>query len=250
MKKSIIYISALLLFASCGSKQKYAVWKMDGERIPVVATNHPDVSMMELVEKYKTKLDSEMNIVIGQSSQDMPFASPESLLTNLTSDVMRQLDKKYTDGATIDFTVMNVNGHRASMPKGNITVGTIYEIYSFDNELAIVKLKGNDVESLFKSYARMGGAGISANVKLVISKDGHLISAAIDGQPVDPAKTYNIITLDYLADGNDGMDAFKEAVSVYKPGIILRDYMMDYVKEQTKRGNVISSKLDGRITVQ
>lgn len=250
MKKGITCILSVLLFASCGVRQQYTVSSMRGERILVTETHQPDPQMQQLVQKYKNRLDKEMNVVIGKSEQDMLFDKPESLLTNFTSDVMLQVDNKYTNGLSLDMAVMNVNGHRAPMPIGNITVGNIYETYSFDNELAIVQLKGSDVQTLFNEFAIMGGTGVSANVKLTITKDVKLIAATIGGKPVDKNKTYNIVTLDYLADGNDGMSAFKKAVSVYKPGIILRDYMLGYVKKQTEQGKSISSKLDGRITVQ
>ncbi len=249
MKKNIIYIVLLLLLTSCGGKQ-VVITHMQGERILVTPTNHPDLKLLETVYDYKVKLDKEMNVIIGQSDQQMPFGAPESLLTNLTSDVMMKVNPSDFKGDKPDLSVMNVNGHRAPLPQGNITVGDIYETYSFDNELAMVKVKGSDLNDLFSSYARMGGSGISSNVKLIITKDGKLVSAKINGQPVDPNKTYNIVTLDYLAEGNDGMEAFKKALSVYKPGIILRDYMMDYVKKQTIEGKSISSKLDGRIIIQ
>ena len=94
----------------------------------------------------------------------------------------------------------------------------------------------------------MNGAGISSNVKLVI--ENHKVkSVSIDGKPVDPDKIYKIVTLDYLAEGNNGMDALKNAVVSKNTGITLRDMMFDYVKEQTRQGKSISSKLDGRITV-
>ncbi|MFR9165631.1 MAG: 5'-nucleotidase C-terminal domain-containing protein [Dysgonomonas sp.] len=250
MKKNLIYIGVLMMLASCGANQQYTVSSVTGERVLVTPTDHPDIGMLELVSHYKAKLDREMNVVIGESDDYMPFGKPESLLTNFTSDVMMLLDTKYTEGTKPDLTVMNVNGHRAPMPEGDITVGDLFEVYSFDNELAVVKLKGSDLLDLFDSYAKMGGSGISSNVRLIISKDGKLIDAKVNGKPVDKDKIYTVVTLDYLAEGNDGMDAFKKSLSVYKPGIILRDYMIEYVKSQTEKDKDISSELDGRITVQ
>ena len=101
----------------------------------------------------------------------------------------------------------------------------------------------------FESYAKMGGAGISSTVHLEV-KGEKLVSATVKGKPVDQNKTYTIITLDYLADGNDGMEAFAKATEVVEPGITLRDMMMNYVKEQTAAGKTVSSVLDGRITIQ
>ena len=94
----------------------------------------------------------------------------------------------------------------------------------------------------------MGGSGISSNVKLVIS-DRKTQSVTIDGKPIDNDKIYSIATLDYLADGNNGMDAFLNASEISDTGITLRDIMIDYVKEKTSEGKKLSSKNDGRITI-
>ena len=155
-------------------------------------------------------------------------------------------DEHLPNGA--DIGVMNVHGHRATMPKGPVTVGNLYEIYSFDNTITFLELKGTDLKKMFDAYARIGGAGISSNVKLVI-EDGKVKSVTIDGKHIDDDKIYQIVTLDYLAGGNDNMNAFLNAVSVTDTGITLRDIMIDWVREQTRQGNEIKSVLDGRIEV-
>jgi len=43
---------------------------------------------------------------------------------------------------------MNVFGHRATLPKGEITVGTLYEIYAFDNAITFLELKGSDLKNI------------------------------------------------------------------------------------------------------
>ncbi|MDR1809600.1 MAG: 5'-nucleotidase C-terminal domain-containing protein [Prevotella sp.] len=248
MRKCLIYIVLLAVLTACGTKRQYFVTALHGERLPVLAAKTPDPEMLAFVDSYKHKLDKEMNQVIGRSLQSMTAKAPESLLTNFTSDVMLLPDENIV-GKKADLSVMNIHGHRASMPEGDITVGNIFEIYSFDNMLAVLQLKGADLMDLFRAYARMGGTGISSTVRLVI-KDKQLLDAKIDGKAVVKDKLYTIVTLDYLADGNDGMDALKKAVSVKNTGITLRDYMLDYIKDQTAKGQAISSKLDGRISIE
>lgn len=249
MKKTIGSVLLIALCASC-SHQRYVVTDIKAERYQLVAKDYqgqvPEMTYM--IQKYKQVLDQEMNKVIGQSDQYMTIGQPESLLTNLTSDVMQLYGEKLT-GGNCDLASMNVHGHRADLPKGNITVGNIFEIYSFDNKLVLIKMKGSDLLKAFESYAKLGGAGISSTAKLVI-KDGKLVSATVKGQPVDPQKVYTVITLDYLADGNDGMEAFKDAQELVDPNLILRDVMMEYVQQQTAQGKIITSQLDGRIEIQ
>lgn len=249
MKKVLSGALLMALCVSC-SQQHYVITKMDAQRYPLIASEYTGKApeMSSLIGNYKTLLDKEMGQVIGTSTQDMTYERPESLLTNLTSDVMQAYGEKMTNG-NCDLASVNVYGHRANLGKGNITVGNIFEIYSFENTLVLIKLKGSDLMEAFESYAKMGGAGISSTVHLV-AKDEKLVSVTVKGQPVDPNKTYTIITLDYLADGNDGMEAFAKATEVTEPGITLRDAMMNYVKEQTAAGKSVSSVLDGRITIE
>jgi len=209
--------------------------------------HRPHRKMQALVQSYKEGLDREMNEVIGYSAQFMDYKRPESLLTNLTSDVMKAYgDEHLPQGA--DVGVMNVHGHRATLPQGQMTVGNLYEIYSFDNTITFLELKGSDLEKIFDAYARIGGAGISSNVRLV-AEGGKVKNVTIDGKPVDRNRIYHIVTLDYLAEGNDNMSAFRNALSSVNTGITLRDVMIDYVKEQTRRGTEIKSVLDDRITI-
>lgn len=248
MKIKIISVFLVTLLAiSC--KTPYHVSEITGSIVEMNSSfdANPNARMQALVETYKVELDKEMNEVIAISAQFMDYKRPESLLTNFTSDVMKAYgDEHLPNGA--DVAVMNVHGHRANLPKGDVTVGNLYEIYSFDNTITFLELKGTDLKKIFDAYARLGGAGISSNVKLVID-DRKVKSVNIDGKPIDEDKVYNIVTLDYLADGNDSMDAFKEAIKSVNTNITLRDMMMDYVKEQTRQGKELNSKIDGRITV-
>ena len=160
--------------------------------------------------------------------------------------------KKYGDKqieSGVDVAIMNVNGHRSALPKGDITLGNLFEVYSFDNTVTFLEVKGEDLIKIFEAYARIGGAGISSNAHLVVN-DRKLKNATLDGKPIDKNNTYNVITLDYLADGNDNMNAFRNALSTNNTGITLRDIVIEYVREQTAEGKVISSQLDGRITIE
>ncbi|MBK5195103.1 MAG: 5'-nucleotidase C-terminal domain-containing protein [Proteiniphilum sp.] len=248
MKIRTIWIACMAIsLLSC--KQQYQITEMSGTIVEMNATfdERPHHRMQSLVQSYKSQLDEKMNEIIGRSAQYMDYRRPESLLTNLTSDVMKAYgDEHLPDGA--DAGVMNVHGHRATMPKGVVTVGNLFEIYSFDNTVTFLELKGSDLKAMFDAYARIGGAGISSNVKLV-AEGGKVKSVTLDGRPINENAIYHVVTLDYLADGNDNMTSFRNAVSSVNTGVTLRDVMIDYVKEQTRQGNEIESVLDGRITV-
>ncbi|MDR0332158.1 MAG: 5'-nucleotidase C-terminal domain-containing protein [Dysgonamonadaceae bacterium] len=239
-------VLAAVFLISCQTT-RYRITEISGTIVQINSSfdAYADPEMVTFVDYYKSQLDEQMGVVIGIAAQMMDRGRPESLLTNFTADVMKKYgDEILPDGA--DLAVMNVNGHRAAMPKGAITMGDLFEIYSFDNTIVFLDLKGSDLRKLFEANIR--GFGISSNVRFIIEND-EIRSITIDGKPIDNEHIYKVVTLDYLADGNDGMGALENATSKYDTGIILRDIIIDYIQEQTRQGNEINSQLDGRIVV-
>jgi len=116
--KKLLYLFTLgLLLVSC--KPSYMITHVENSVVKIDSTfdAYPQPQMHALVQKYKTLLDKEMNQVIGTSAQFMDYGIPESLLTNFTSDVMKAYGDEHLPGGA-DIAVMNVHGHRATMPKG------------------------------------------------------------------------------------------------------------------------------------
>ncbi len=251
----ILYTLTALLVVSCSSykqvereKEEYAIVTMRGTIVEMDHEQGTHPEMQALVDRYKVTLDKEMHEVVGESAEFMPYGRPESLLTNFTADVMKEYgNKHWPEGA--DVAIMNVHGHRAFLPKGKITLSNLYEIYPFDNAISYVELKGEELSKIFDAYARIGGAGISSNARVAI-KNREVMSATLDGKPIDKERTYRVVTIDYLAEGNDSMKAFQNALKIENTSITLRDVMIDYVREQTAQGKAITSGLDGRITVE
>lgn len=246
-KEKFIVILMILALCSCKSKQK--TFTLSGEYIPVTTAQHPDAELSAIVNKYKVIMHEEMDKVIATASKRMYTGRPESPLTNFTSDAMMKISIKQSHNMTPDIAFMNVNGIRAEIAQGEVSVGDIFAAFPFDNSLDMVVLKGKYVSQLFDSYAKLGGAGISSNVKLVI-KDKKIVSALVNNKPIDPEKDYTLITLDYLAEGNDGMDAMVNASTHLPTGVKLRDYILDYVKGLTRKSQVMEAPLDKRIEIK
>lgn len=244
---------ALLIFPlwglGGGCSPHYTITSMKGEYVSVNTASRPNPKMTELIHQYEKQLKVEMSPVIGYSAQYMEAEKPESLLTNFTSDVMLQYQSDDDPALSVDLALMNVGGHRAPVREGEITVGNVFETYSFDNQLVIARLKGEYLTRIFETCAEADKVSFSSNVKLII-KDNKLKKAEVNGLPVDPNKTYSIITLDYLTEGNDGMVALKQAESVTLVGTLLRDYMMAYITEKNQKGEKISSRIDNRIIIE
>lgn len=208
----------------------------------------PNEEALAVLAPYKHKVDSIMDPVIGRSAVDMTAARPESLLSNLVADVLRNSAIPYI-GRPADIGIINIGGLRNSLNAGDITYRNIYEILPFENALCILTLKGKDVTDLMKSIVAVGGEGVS-NVKIRTNKEMEILSLLIGGKPVVDEKQYIIATIDYLAEGNDKMTALLKATEKHSvPEATIRELFIEYIKSETAKGKAITSKMEGRITI-
>lgn len=244
-------LAGISLFSSCRSG--YSVVAVEGDRMEVTAEldARPDSAAMAILAPYKKTVDSIMSPVIGQSAKFMDRFRPESELSNLVADILRLSASDYI-GRPADVGLTNMGGLRTALPEGDITYGNIYEITPFENTLCIVTMKGVLLRQLFGNVARVHGEGLSG-ARLVISEDGKLISATVGGKEIDDNKDYKVATLDYLAEGNDHMEAFTQVADADKltpENVTVRQLFMNYVSELAKAGKKVDSKIEGRITVE
>ena len=251
--KMPLALAMLLLAATPCAAQKYKVAKVERTRILIDKSwdAEPDAEAAAFVAPYKNKVDSVMGPVVGTTAHPMNRHRPESELSNLLCDILVWGGKAFDEQPV--FAVYNMGGIRSSLPQGKITVGDINDMAPFENKICFLTLTGEKVTELFQQIAHRGGEGLSHAVKMVITQDGHLKSVTINGEPIDPAKTYRIATLDYLAEGNDQLVAFKSGTDVLAPKQKennVRYIIMDYFREMQKQGKSVESRIEGRCVVE
>ena len=181
----------------------------------------------------------------------MSVSRPESTLSNLLSDILVWGGRAFHE--TPDFAVYNMGGIRAALVKGDVTKGDVVDVAPFENKLCFLTLTGEQVLELFKQIASVGGEGVSHGVELRITKDGQLKSALVHGNPIDPQRLYRIATLDYLAQGNDKLVAFKKKTQVLSPQDKqnnVRFIIMDYFQQANAQGLEVDAAIEGRIVVE
>lgn len=252
MNRKIWMVAVMsLVLVSC--KTNYQVVSVERSRILVDARydKQPDADGIAFLRPYQHVVDSIMGPKVGRSAKYMTPHRPESELSNLLADILVWAAKDY--GETPDFGVYNMGGVRADLPAGDVTYGDVLDIAPFENKIAFVTLSGAEVLRLFSEMASVGGEGVSHAVRMVISKDGKLISATIGGQEIDPAKDYRLSTIDYLLGGTDKMLTFKKGRDINSPQKVennTRFIIMNYFREQTRQGKEVDSQVEGRVTVK
>jgi 2',3'-cyclic-nucleotide 2'-phosphodiesterase (5'-nucleotidase family) len=245
--KLLYLILPICLFLACSPKH-YAVKSIESTHVEIDnrydAQANPQLAAM--IATYKTQMEAEMNQPVGEAAQTLVKGFPQSLLGNFTADAIQELAAERW--GKVDCAVMNVGGMRSTLNAGTITTGNLYEIYSFDNRLVLLELPGKAVKEFFNFIAQRGGQGLSHSVEVVV-KDKAVVSLKINGEPLDENATYRVGTIDYLAEGNDGMVAFKQATKYLDSNETLRDVMIGYVKSLTVKNQKADAKMDNRITV-
>ena len=251
MKKvnSIIALLIVLLLLNACARKQYAIKNVAGYLVEMNSRfdDHPDPAMLSFVQSYKIRSDAEMNEVIGEAMQTLTKTGTQSVLANFTADAMQE----YATGlrGTVDFAVINNGGLRTTLNQGPVTVGNMYEIYAFENRLVLLELSGKFVQQLFDGFAQRSMHGFSKGVRLTL-KNNAIESLTIGGKPLDENATYKVVTVDYLAEGNSGMEAFTQATQYTDLNMILRDAMIEYIKKLTTENKIVYAEPDDRIEIK
>ena len=188
--------------------------------------------------------------VVGHSARTMPNlrTEPETLLSNLFTDAMLERGSAYF-GVPMDMSLANFGGIRCPLPEGPVTLEDITTMFPFKNYMVYAQMKGSAILELFdqlaltRAFQAVGGC----RVKVV---DHKVKSAAIGGEPVDPERLYNVVTVDFLLDGGDQINIGALSERVILSRVLLRDVMLEFVRSKEAAGEVIDSRLDGRVIME
>jgi hypothetical protein len=209
----------------------------------------------EKIERMNHKLEKSlyeiktMNIPIGSTARYMEKGRPESILSNILSDILVWGGKSFNENP--DFAVYIIGCIRAPLKEGQTTYWDITEIAPFDNKICFLTLTGAKVMELFEQIASRKGEGVSHGVKLTISDDGRLLSAYLNGERIDPNRKYRIATLDYAALGME-LPAFQDGTNVFSPQEPndIRFIFVNYWLAQAAQGKAVDGQIEGRIVIK
>lgn len=252
VRNIILGISALLVLLSSCSRRQYCLDSVQRERLLVDERydGAQDASVEKFIAPYRHVVDSMMSPVVGQTARYLSASRPESALSNLLADILVWGSARYNEAP--HFAVYNMGGIRAAFAEGNVRVGDVVDVAPFENKICFLTLSGTDVLELFSQIASVGGEAVSKGVELEIDNKGRLISARIHGKPVSPDAAYRVATIDYLAQGNDKMEAFKCGTNVNAPSgesNNVRYVIMDYFREKASEGKKVDASVEGRIRI-
>lgn len=274
MKRLCLIIAPLAFCLGISAQTVEISWSkeaVDGHRTGVVASNASNVEeamgyvkgntyyapngkkfkgkatrdVAELMIKAQPAM-AQVKEVIGYSTEFMDRTYPECPLYDwYVDELMRatadSLNRK------VDIGITNAGGVRIEMPKGEVLYDDIMSMFPFKNNLCYVALKGKDVRVILDQMAA-SSFQIIGGVK-VVAQNGKIISATVNGEPLDDEKVYGVATLNFLLDGGDGYFVAKNALEVLQNKSWLYDTMLSYVKGLTAAGKPIEFENQHWITI-
>lgn len=243
--KNTSFVLLLLILSSCTSH--YRVIQRETSQTEINSSIDEQEEMKNYITPFKKMLEDEMNRVIGQSDIRLTKQGnqSETLLGNFFTDVLLESAKKYDNQAQIAFGTKG--GLRIELPKGNITVGHIFELMPFENKISILELTGEDLHTLANFIVQSGGQPLSG--MKIEAKNNQITQLTVGDEKVDPKRLYKLVTYDYLANGGDNARGISNPKSRQDLDLMVRDALLNYIEKQTQIGQPITSKIDGRITI-
>lgn len=184
--------------------------------------------------------------VVGYSTRVMVRKKPECELYDWFIDELMRATADST-GKKIDIGISNRGGIRIDMPAGEILCDDIQSMFPFKNNLCYVALHGRDVRAILDQMAATSFQ-ILGGVK-VVAKNGKIVSATVNGEPLDDDKVYGVATINFLLDGGDGYSVGKNAVETIFCNGWLYDTMIAYVKGLTAAGKPVEFENQHWITI-
>lgn len=203
-----------------------------------------DSSVYKWLQPYRDSVEGAMHSYVVTLANDLEKQQPEGTLGNMMADALFEM-AAIKFGKHPDAAFMNNGGIRLPVLKaGTITVGTIYELFPFDNVLVLVTVPGTVLQQFLDHIAARGGWPV-AGITMQIYK-GKAVEVQIGGKPINAQQSYTIAVGDYTANGGDDA-AMLIGMPQQSRGYLIRDAIIDFLKEQAKKGRPLTYMPEKRV---
>lgn len=189
---------------------------------------------------------AEVKAVVGYSTREMVSKAPQSELSNWFVDNIME-GVAALSGRKIDFGVGNFGGIRTSMPQGPVILDDLMSMFPFKNQVVYLELQGRDIRALLETMAATR-IQVLGGCKIVI-RDGKLLSAELDGAPIDDDRWYSVATISFLLEGGDNLYLARNSRNLVSYDVDIIDIMLDKVKKLSAAGQNIEYQKDDRVVV-
>lgn len=208
----------------------------------------PAAEIAKIVDERRAAADRYGKRVIGRATdafpQDRDMNAP---LGNLIADAM--LDYGARQGWSSEVAFFNGAGIRAQIPAGEITYARLVDVLPLQDIVVSVDLTAEQLREVFEGMAGSAGrlfvSGATIAYRFADPPGRRVRSATVGGRPLDAARVYHVVTIDYLLGGGDGHTGFAKGTNV-----IFGDQDVDVVAPYIAAHSPISPVSPRRVTEQ
>lgn len=230
-----------------------------GEPILLDASITPDADMLARVAEMGAPIEEMKKRVVAKSSDVIVgdrnvCRAEECSIGNLVADAM--LDRVKDQGISI--AIQNGGGLRASIDAGDVTMGEVLTVLPFQNTLSTFYVSGQTVIDALESgvsqveegkgrFPQVSGLKYTFDLS-VAPNEGRVSDVLVmDGDAwvaIDTAKTYGVVSNNYVRGGGDGYKMFRDAENAYDFGPDIADVTAEYMAKNAP----YTPYIDGRIS--
>lgn len=215
--------------------KKKVTWE-DGKSEHVLYT--PEIAenaqMLSLLSPFQNKGKAQLDVKIGAVNDRLEGDRSKVRFVQTNMGHLILAAQMARTGA--DFGVMSGGGIRDSIDGGDITYKSVLKVQPFGNVVVYADMNGKDVTDYLTAVAQMkpdsGAYPQFARVSFV-AKEGKLNDLKINGEPVDPAKTYRMATLNFNATGGDGYPRIDNKPGYVNTGFIDAEVLKEYIQKNS-----------------
>jgi len=246
------------------------------EQLEGTDVNGDDTFVSNKIQEIHEELDDMLSQKIGESKVTLYALDPADNYSWLVRSQETNLGDFCADAyrwaLNADIGLNNGGGIRANIKAGDITYGDIIAVHPYNNQLSLVKAKGQNIldalEMAYRNYPEPSGSflqvsGLTYEIdpsvpSSVTTNDNGAFTGVsgarrvknvkVGGQTIEYDKTYTVASHDFLLkNGGDGMTMFQNCEFVEDEVMLDNQALIRYTKE-VLNGNIGSQyeKMEGQ----
>jgi len=232
MSYRFLYI-LFLLTSLWACKNSISTTSIKGDIIPINETIADNPEIEAYIKPYAKHLNQTLDSIIAYNPTNLSKkdGNLNTALGNLMADlVMEQANPifKSRTGNSIDLVLLNQGGIRSGIGKGPITSRTGFELMPFENEIVVVELSAKKIQEMLTYLEVAKTAHPISGMQITLDSNFKLKNVMIGGKELDVNRSYFVATSDYLHQGGDNMNFFKEPMDIYQLDYKLRNAIIDH----------------------
>ena len=232
-----------------------------------------DEDVLELTQEITEQFEDLLNEVVAFSETDLithdPKNEEERLIRKQETNLGDFCTDAYRTVMEADVAFVNGGGIRAEIEAGNVTYEDLISIHPFGNSMCVVEATGQEImDALEMAYRTVGEgenggflhvSGMTCTVDLAVPSsvvvddkevfvkvagERRVKDISVNGQPIDPNKTYTVASHDYLLKSGGGGNTLFTDNRLLKDEVMLdNQVLVTYIQQHL--GWIISAEQYG-----